>query len=129
AEERTAWGYGVTRIPFTHDHLIGTVVVAGRSHGDGAAHGPEAQQPDAKFTLKPGHAVLLQPAFNGIADVRGDVVEVRTAVFIARHAIPVVSYRKKMLAVFSAARDRDGAGLRIDAVLHQVRNGFKRIAL
>ena len=121
--------HGVSRIAFAHNHLIGTLVGPGRSHGDFAAHGPEAQQPDSELTLKPSRAAGFQPSLDGIADMGGDVMEIRTAILIARHAFTVISDRQEMTAVLPAPRDRDRARLRVNAVLDKFRNGLERIAL
>ena len=74
-------------------------------------------------------AVRLQPPFDRIADVRRHILEVGQPVVIARHAIPVILDGEVVRAVLLAAHDRDGFGVRIDAVLDEFGDGLQRIAL
>jgi len=90
SEKCTAWRDCVTRVPFAHHHLIGAVVGTGRCHRDFVSQSPETQQPDAELTLQTGCASGLQPLFDGIADMGGDIMKIRPAIFAAWHALTIV---------------------------------------
>src|SRR5665213_4425942 len=61
--------------------------------------------------------------------MRGDVLEVREPVSIARHAVAVVFDGQVVLMVFTAPRNRNGLRMRVDAVLDELRNRFERVTL
>ena len=119
----------VARVALAHDHLVGALVGAGRGHGELVAHRPEAEQADAEFALQAGAPVGLQPPLDRVADVGGDVAEIGPPLGVARHAVAVVADREEMPAVLAAARDRDGARARVDAVLDQLGDRLERAAL
>src|SRR5438128_11949975 len=48
--------YDVARIPFTHNHLIDSLIGTGRSDRERVAHGPEAQKTDTKSPCTPSPA-------------------------------------------------------------------------
>ncbi len=105
------------------------MVRAGRNHSEFVAYGPEAQQPDAELTLQAARTACLQPALDGIADMGGNVVEIRTALLVPRNALTVIAYRQEVTAVFAPSRDGNLAGLCVDAVLDQLGNRLERITL
>jgi hypothetical protein len=74
-------------------------------------------------------AVGLQSALDRVANVSGDIFEVRQSLGIARHAVAVILDREIVCAAFSTARNRDGLGMRVDAVLHELGDRLERIAL
>jgi len=123
-EERPALGHRVAGVALAHGHLMGLAVGARAGERQLLAHGPEGQQADAELTLEAGYALVLEPALDGVADVRGDVLEVRRAVLVARDAVAVVGDAQVMRAVLAPAGDGDVPGLGVYAVLDELRDGF-----
>src|SRR5580700_10136854 len=128
-KEHASRVHGVARIPFAHNHLIDPLIGTARSHRERIAHGPKAQQTDAKFPLQTPSAICLQASLDRVADMSRDVLEVRHPVRIAGNAVAIVLHRQIVLAVLAAARDGNGLGVGIDAVLDELRDGLERIAL
>ena len=58
-----------------------------------------------------------------------DVPEVRQPVRIARDALAIVLHRQIVFAVLTTARDDNGLGVCIDAVLDKLSDGLERVAL
>src|SRR5262249_29928260 len=75
----------VARISLANHHLIGALIRARTGHGERLADGPEAEQSDAELALDPGDAALLEAALHRVANMRGDVPEVRPPIRVARH--------------------------------------------
>src|SRR6476646_6323273 len=57
----------IFRIPFVHLHLISPHICSRRSEEKFFPHGPETQEANAKFTLHPQGAILLELSLDGIA--------------------------------------------------------------
>src|SRR5262245_23681421 len=106
----------IAGIPFPHDHLVQTLVCACGCHRELFTDSPEAQQTNSELSLKPGYAAYLQSALDGIADMSCNVVEIRTAICVARNTFTIVSYRQEMTAVLAPARDSDGRRFSINTV-------------
>src|ERR1700730_2657401 len=129
-KEHASRAHGVARIPFVHNHLIEALIGTARSHREPLAHGPKAQQSDAKFPLQTAsRAVCLQASLDRVADMSRDVLEVRQPVRIAGDAFAIVFHHQIVLSVLTSTRDGNGLGVRIDAVLDELRDGLERIAL
>jgi hypothetical protein len=61
--------------------LISTLVGTGGSHRQAVADRPEAQETNAKFSLQIGSvSVGFEVPFDGVTNVRGDVLEVRKSI-------------------------------------------------
>jgi len=58
-----------------------------------------------------------------------DVLEVGQPVRIAGDAVAIVFHHQIVLSVLAATCDGNGLGVRIDAVLDELRDGLERIAL
>jgi len=72
-------------------HLIGALVGADRGHRQALADRPEAQETNAKLPLQSGSvAVGFQVPFDRVTNVRGDVLEVRKSIGIARNSITAI---------------------------------------
>src|SRR6516225_1273750 len=111
----------VARIPFTHQHLIGSLIGTGRGNREGVTDGPKTQQADAILSLQTAAGPLcFQVPLDRIANVRSDVLEVRKPVGGARHTVSVILDHKTLLAVLAAAGDHNGLGVRVDAVLNEL---------
>jgi hypothetical protein len=110
-------------------HLIEPAIVAGGSQEQLLADRPETQQADAELALQPARPIPLELPFDGIANVRGDVLEVRQALGIPGDALPIIFDAQEMLAAVASARDGDVARGRIDAVLDEFSDGFQGILL
>src|SRR6266498_3858859 len=110
-------------------HLVGASVLTGRAQQKLFAQRPEAQQADAELALQSPRALRFQPPLDGVADVRGHVVEIRLAVRILADALTVVLHPQVMLSLLLASRDDDRFSARIDAVLDQLSHRLQRVAL
>src|SRR4029077_15982167 len=129
-KEHASRVHGVARLSFVHDHLIDALIVPARRHREPLAHGPEAQQSDAKFPLQAASGtVCLQASLDRVADMSRDVLEVRKPVRIAGDAVAIVFHHQIVLSVLAATRDGNGLGVCIDTVLDDLRDGLERIAL
>ena len=129
-EEHAALRHLVARVALAHRHLIGALVGAGGRHRQGFADGPEAQETNAKLALHAtAPAFRLQVAFDRVADVRGDVLEVRQAFVVTRDAVAIVLDREVVRAAFSTARDGDDLGMGVDAVFDELGDCLERVAL
>ena len=129
-EEHSALRDLVARVPLAHRHLIGTLVGAGRGHRQCVADGPKAQESDTELALQAiAPALCLQVALDRVANVRGDVLEVRQPFVVTRDAVAVILDREVVRAILAAARDDDRSGARVDAVFHELGDGLERVAL
>ncbi len=128
-KERRTRGDAIARVALAKVHLPGASVVARRSQQKIFAQRPEAQQADAELALQSLRSLRLEPPLDRIADVGGDVVEVRLAVGVPAHALAVVLHAQVMLSLVLAAGDDDRLRARVDAVLDQLRDRLERIAL
>ena len=73
-----------------------------------------------------GHCIL---ALEGIADVGGDILEVRHAVVIQRDTGSIIGYPQVRLPALLAPDDGDVLGLGVDTVLDELGHGLQRAAL
>src|SRR5881296_853399 len=110
-------------------HPVTSAVAPRRSQYQLLAHGPEAQQTNAELALEPGSALSLETLLHRVANVRGDIFEVRNTDGVAPDAFSVIFDPQELDAFFLSPRDRDAFGARIDAVLHELGHRFERIAL
>jgi hypothetical protein len=74
-------------------------------------------------------AVGFEVSLDRIANVGGDVLEDRKSLGIARNSVAVIFDGQIVRAVLPPASDRDGLGVRVDAVLDELGNRFERITL
>src|SRR6516162_2345843 len=61
--------------------------------------------------------------------MRGDVFEIRQPARIARDTVAIILDLQIVTAMLPPARDDNGLGVRVDAVLDQLGDGFEGIAL
>ena len=61
--------------------------------------------------------------------MRGDVLEIGESVRRSRYPISVISDDQKLIAVLTATSNDDCFGVRIDAVLNELRDGLQRVTL
>jgi hypothetical protein len=107
----------VARISLANDHLIGALIGARTGHGKRLADRPEAEQPDAELPLDPGGAALLETALDRVANMCGDIAEIRPPIRVARHPDSVIADAQILLSALPAAGNRHRARLGVDAVL------------
>ena len=121
--------YLVFRIAFAHLHLVSAAVFAGGREEEFFANGPKAEEADSELALHALSAISFELAFDGIADVSSDVLEIWKPFFVARNALTVVFDAKEVASFFAPARDGNVAGGRVDAVLDEFGDGFEGILL
>ena len=128
-KQRAFLNESIARVTFLHAHLIGFSVSPRRNQRERLAYRPETEQTNPVLPLNSFNTLGLQPAFNGITDVRGYEPEVRYTVLISGDALTVVCNKQVMFALFSTAGNRDVLGMRIDTVFDEFSDRFQRVSL
>jgi hypothetical protein len=128
-EKAMALGDRITWIAFTHAHFPCAAIRGGRGQYQFIAQSPEAEEPDAKLPLNPRALARGKPAFDRIADVCGDILEIRQSFSCAGYPAPIIGNPQKVLSVLSAAGDCNVDGASVDGVFNQFGNSLKWILL
>src|SRR5690606_34400703 len=105
-----------------HRHLPPAAVRPGRGHPELLGPAPEAEQADAELAVNPLPLPGIEVPLHRVADVRGNVGEIRTPVAVGPHAVAVIVDFEEDLPLELAADDLDPAAAGIDRVLGQLAN-------
>ena len=124
-----SFSYFIAGLVLAHGHLVRSSVCSRRDQRKTFPHRPKTKKAYSELTLDTPCAVLLEPSFQGITDMRRDVFEIGNALLIHGNAAAIVDDFQIMLTLFLAADDRNAGGLRIDAIFNEFSNRFQGIIL